>query len=210
VQRTGWGKSAVYFVATALLRGAAPGRRVIVSPLLALMRNQIAAAERAGIRASRSTRPTASVGAITRARAGAVDVLLVSPSGSTTRLPRPVLPRLRPRRAARRRRGALHLRLGPRLPARLPAHPHAARRAARRHPVLATTADGQRAGHDRRRRAAVGASRRRAPTTSWSSAASSTASRCSSASCRLQAPAQRLAWLAEHLGDLPGSGSSTA
>src|SRR5215468_11398490 len=51
VQRTGWGKSAVYFVATALLRAAGAGPTVIVSPLLALMRNQIEAAERAGIRA---------------------------------------------------------------------------------------------------------------------------------------------------------------
>ena len=51
VQRTGWGKSAVYFVATKLLREGGAGPTVIVSPLLALMRNQIAAAERAGIRA---------------------------------------------------------------------------------------------------------------------------------------------------------------
>ena len=51
VQRTGWGKSAVYFVATALLRARGLGPTIIVSPLLALMRNQIAAAERAGIRA---------------------------------------------------------------------------------------------------------------------------------------------------------------
>src|SRR5258705_13489303 len=49
VQRTGWGKSAVYFVATALLRSAGTGPTVIISPLLALMRHQIAAAERAGI-----------------------------------------------------------------------------------------------------------------------------------------------------------------
>src|SRR6202161_2688558 len=52
VQRTGWGKSAVYFIATALLRQAGAGPTVIVSPLLALMRNQIAAAERAGIHAT--------------------------------------------------------------------------------------------------------------------------------------------------------------
>ena len=51
VQRTGWGKSAVYFVATALLREAGAGPTLIVSPLLALMRNQIAAAERLGLRA---------------------------------------------------------------------------------------------------------------------------------------------------------------
>src|SRR5215468_4427573 len=51
VQRTGWGKSAVYFVATLLLRSSGAGPTVIVSPLLALMRNQIAAAQAAGIRA---------------------------------------------------------------------------------------------------------------------------------------------------------------
>src|ERR1700729_951785 len=52
VQRTGWGKSAVYFVATALLRARGAGPTVIVSPLLALMRNQVEAAGRAGIRAA--------------------------------------------------------------------------------------------------------------------------------------------------------------
>jgi ATP-dependent DNA helicase RecQ len=51
VQRTGWGKSAVYFLATALLRRRRAGPTVLISPLLALMRNQIAAAERLGIRA---------------------------------------------------------------------------------------------------------------------------------------------------------------
>ena len=51
VQRTGWGKSAVYFVSTALLRSRGMGPTVIVSPLLALMRNQIEAAARAGLRA---------------------------------------------------------------------------------------------------------------------------------------------------------------
>src|SRR3974390_1560033 len=48
VQRTGWGKSAVYFVATALLRACGAGPTVIVSPLLALMRNQMEAAARGG------------------------------------------------------------------------------------------------------------------------------------------------------------------
>jgi len=97
VQRTGWGKSAVYFVATLLLRAEGAGPTVIVSPLLALMRNQIAAAERAGIRAVtiNSTNieewePTQDAIA-----AGEVDVLLVSPE----RLNNPgfrdeVLPRL--------------------------------------------------------------------------------------------------------------------
>jgi ATP-dependent DNA helicase RecQ len=49
VQRTGWGKSAVYFIATRLLRDAGAGPTILVSPLLALMRNQILMAERAGV-----------------------------------------------------------------------------------------------------------------------------------------------------------------
>ncbi|RAY10971.1 recombinase RecQ [Actinomadura craniellae] len=81
VQRTGWGKSAVYFVATRLLRDRGAGPTVIVSPLLALMRNQIDAAERAGIRAR--TVNSANVDAwhevYAEVEAGAVDVLLVSP-----------------------------------------------------------------------------------------------------------------------------------
>jgi ATP-dependent DNA helicase RecQ len=51
VQRTGWGKSSVYFIATRILRDRGLGPTLIVSPLLALMRNQIGAAERLGIRA---------------------------------------------------------------------------------------------------------------------------------------------------------------
>jgi ATP-dependent DNA helicase RecQ len=81
VQRTGWGKSAVYFVATALLRERGAGPTVIVSPLLALMRNQIAAAERAGIHAatinSANTDDWEQIFA--DVQDGAVDVLLVSP-----------------------------------------------------------------------------------------------------------------------------------
>lgn len=51
VQRTGWGKSSVYFISTRILRDRGSGVTVIVSPLLALMRNQIEAANRLGIRA---------------------------------------------------------------------------------------------------------------------------------------------------------------
>ena len=49
VQRTGWGKSFVYFVATKLLRDQGCGPTLLITPLLALMRNQIAAAERFGL-----------------------------------------------------------------------------------------------------------------------------------------------------------------
>jgi ATP-dependent DNA helicase RecQ len=97
VQRTGWGKSAVYFVATLLLREAGAGPTVIISPLLALMRNQIAAAERAGIRAVtiNSTNMESWQPIHDQIHAGEVDVLLVSPE----RLNNPgfrdeVLPRL--------------------------------------------------------------------------------------------------------------------
>src|SRR3954469_3959146 len=97
VQRTGWGKSAVYFVATLLLREQGAGPTVIVSPRLALMRNQIAAAERAGIRAVtiNSTNIEDWEPTHEAIRAVEVDVLLVSPE----RLNNPgfrdeVLPRL--------------------------------------------------------------------------------------------------------------------
>ena len=81
VQRTGWGKSAVYFAATALLRARGSGPTVIVSPLLALMRNQIAAAERAGLHAAtiNSANLTEWSEIEERIRLGAVDLLLISP-----------------------------------------------------------------------------------------------------------------------------------
>jgi ATP-dependent DNA helicase RecQ len=97
VQRTGWGKSAVYFIATALLRAAGAGPTVIVSPLLALMRNQVEAAARAGIHARTiNSANAADWGQVYKEVAvGEVDVLLVSPE----RLNNPgfrdeVLPRL--------------------------------------------------------------------------------------------------------------------
>jgi len=51
VQRTGWGKSLVYFLAAKILRDAGAGPALLISPLLSLMRNQILAAEKLGIRA---------------------------------------------------------------------------------------------------------------------------------------------------------------
>src|ERR1700759_5552713 len=52
VQRTGVGKSAIYFIATKLLRDGGAGPTLVVSPLLALMRDQVAAAERMGVRSA--------------------------------------------------------------------------------------------------------------------------------------------------------------
>ena len=81
VQRTGWGKSAVYFVATLLLRQRGGGPTILVSPLLALMRDQVAAAARAGVRAvsinSSNAHEWAEV--LEKLRNDEVDVLLVSP-----------------------------------------------------------------------------------------------------------------------------------
>jgi len=85
VQRTGWGKSAVYFVATALLRAGGGGPTLLVSPLLALMRDQVSAAARAGVRAMEmsSANPTEWDGVAQRLLQDDVDVLLVSPERLT-------------------------------------------------------------------------------------------------------------------------------
>ncbi|HEV7886721.1 MAG TPA: RecQ family ATP-dependent DNA helicase [Acidimicrobiales bacterium] len=81
VQRTGWGKSAVYFLATRLLRDQGAGPTVLISPLLALMRNQLQMAERAGIRAAtiNSANTEAWDEVEEQVQAGGIDVLLVSP-----------------------------------------------------------------------------------------------------------------------------------
>jgi ATP-dependent DNA helicase RecQ len=81
VQRTGWGKSAVYFLATRLLRDAGAGPTFLISPLLALMRDQAAAAERVGVRAAsiNSTNVGAWRAVEDQVAADQVDLLLVSP-----------------------------------------------------------------------------------------------------------------------------------
>ncbi|MFE5482625.1 RecQ family ATP-dependent DNA helicase [Streptomyces sp. NPDC056527] len=206
VQRTGWGKSAVYFVATSLLREAGSGPTVIVSPLLALMRNQVEAAARAGIRArtinSSNTEEWETVQR--EVAAGEVDVLLVSPE----RLNNPdfrdeVLPRLAAatgllvvdeahcisdwghdfRPDYRRLRTML---------ADLPAGV----------PVLATTATANaRVTADVAEQLGTGAGTDalvlRGPLDRES---------LSLGVVQLPDAAHRLAWLADHLGDLPGSG----
>ncbi len=81
VQRTGWGKSMVYFLATRLLRDRGCGFTLLISPLLSLMRNQIQAADRIGVRAdSINSTNTAEWAEIeSRLEEGRIDVLLVSP-----------------------------------------------------------------------------------------------------------------------------------
>jgi ATP-dependent DNA helicase RecQ len=208
VQRTGWGKSAVYFVATLLLRAQGAGPTVIVSPLLALMRNQIAAAERAGIRAVtiNSTNVEQWEEIQTAVNAGEVDVLLVSPE----RLNNPgfrdeVLPRLAAtcgllvvdeahcisdwghdfRPDYRRIRTLL---------ADLPAGI----------PVLATTATANdRVVHDVTEQLGLGAADD-GETLVLRGTLDRASLRLSVVS--LPTPAQRLGWLAARIGELPGAG----
>jgi ATP-dependent DNA helicase RecQ len=81
VQRTGWGKSAVYFIATRMVRDRGGGPTLLVSPLLALMRNQIEAATRMGVRAVtiNSANREEWDDVADRLDGGAVDILLISP-----------------------------------------------------------------------------------------------------------------------------------
>jgi ATP-dependent DNA helicase RecQ len=217
VQRTGWGKSAVYFVATALLRARPatprPGPTVIISPLLALMRNQVEAAARAGIHARtiNSANPQEWDEIAAAIRDGGVDVLLISPE----RLNNPdfrdtILPKLAAttgllvvdeahcvsdwghdfRPDYRRLRTFL---------AGLAPHT----------PVLATTATAN-------ARVVADVAEQLDPALDRSDPASPTASlvlrgSLDRESLRLAAlvlpgPADRLAWLADHLDTLPGSG----
>ncbi len=81
VERTGWGKSMVYFLATRLLRNAGAGVSLLISPLLSLMRNQLEAAGRIGLRAEtiNSTNPDDWERIEQQIHANQLDILLVSP-----------------------------------------------------------------------------------------------------------------------------------
>jgi len=81
VQRTGWGKSLVYFLATKLLREQGAGFTLLISPLLALMRNQIEMADCIGVRAATINSSNREVwDAVEESLASdSCDLLLVSP-----------------------------------------------------------------------------------------------------------------------------------
>ena len=95
VQRTGWGKSLVYFLSTRLLREQGAGPTILVSPLLSLMRNQIEAASRIGVRAftiNSSNRAEWDAAETALAR-DSCDILLISPERlGNDRFMRSVLP----------------------------------------------------------------------------------------------------------------------
>ena len=158
VQRTGWGKSVVYFVASSLLRRRRAGPTLLVSPLLSLMRDQERAAARFGLRVARLDH-TADRHAMRDALAGGGRRRPLHDAGAARERS---LPRRAPAGAGRprtrgRRRGALRVRLGPRLPARVPADRPHPRRARRRRARAGDHRHGQPPRHGRRR----GAARRR-------------------------------------------------
>jgi len=81
VQRTGWGKSFVYFIAAKLLREQGHGPTLLISPLLALMRNQLLAAQRMGVRADtiNSDNPDRWDSVERAIKNDELDILLISP-----------------------------------------------------------------------------------------------------------------------------------
>ena len=81
VQRTGWGKSMIYFIASKFLRERGRGMTLLISPLVALMRNQVSAAERVGVRCYtiNSTNPREWEGIKAEILSGSADLLIVSP-----------------------------------------------------------------------------------------------------------------------------------
>ena len=81
VEKTGWGKSSVYFIATKLLRESGMGPALLISPLLSLMRNQIEAAERMGVRSAtiHSDNIAKWDEVEAQVKRGEVDILLISP-----------------------------------------------------------------------------------------------------------------------------------
>lgn len=97
VQRTGWGKSMVYFVCTKLLRNEERGITLIISPLLSLMKNQIEAAEKAGLRcdvlnSTKDKEQKAEI--IERMISGTVDIILTTPETLFTQSIQEALPRI--------------------------------------------------------------------------------------------------------------------
>lgn len=205
VQRTGWGKSAVYFIAALLQRRAGAGPALIVSPLLALMRNQVEAAGRAGVRAAtiNSSNVTDWEEIAEAIEQDLLDVLLVSPERLVNpRFRDTQLPHLLARAGLvvideahcisdwghdfrpdyRRIRSLIR-----ELPDRVP--------------VLATTATAnQRVVTDVAEQLAVGGHE----VFTLRGALARDSLRLGV--LELGSSARRLAWLAEHLGSLPGSG----
>lgn len=95
VQRTSWGKSMVYFVCTKLLRDEGKGITLIISPLLALMKNQIESAEKAGLRcdvlnSTKTTEEKAEI--IEKMKNGTVDIILTTPETLFTDIVQSALP----------------------------------------------------------------------------------------------------------------------
>lgn len=97
VQRTGWGKSMVYFICTKLLRGEGKGVTLIISPLLALMSNQIAAAEKAGLKCdvlNSNKKPEEKSEIIERMKRSELDIVFTTPETLFSELVQNALPQI--------------------------------------------------------------------------------------------------------------------
>ncbi len=183
-------------------RGAGP--TLLVSPLLSLMRNQIEAGERGGVRVgAHHERQHRGVGRRSSPTSTPtdVDLLLVSPerfANPQFRDDRAARSRVT-HRAARDRRGALHQRLGSRLPPRLPPHRPHPRSPARRRAGAVHHRDRERPGRRRHRRPAR-------PRSARAARARSTGESLALDVLHLPSQAERLAWLAQAIPTLPGTG----
>ncbi|MEJ7695551.1 MAG: DEAD/DEAH box helicase [Candidatus Limnocylindrales bacterium] len=202
VQRTGWGKSLVYWIATRVRRDEGHGPTLIISPLLALMRNQIAMADRLGLRAATiNSGNTDEWDAVQHGlAANAIDVLLISPERlANDRFATDILPQIQGSIGLLVvDEAALHLRLGPRFPPGLPSDRRILRLLDVRVPVLATTATANdRVVADVVDQLGAGVQVFRGPLGRESLRLDA---------ITLSSQAERLAWLAGQLPQLPGSG----
>ena len=97
VQKTGWGKSLVYFICTKLLREEGAGVTLVISPLLALMDNQLSAARKMGLNCAALNSTTANERELILMgmEANTYDLVLATPESLMNKKFRQYLPDIR-------------------------------------------------------------------------------------------------------------------